>query len=280
LPQNSDHSSQGDAVTMPAGASEMWMPLKDIDPVADVVTYYVPITVADGVVTQGNTYGAPIQSAIADKVTLVVSITGSKSDQRWGGHWDMEGTEYCVYTPVITIESNDFNPQVRRPYLYRAWITSGDIWDFTRVDNVITATNRFTLPHLLGEYVVPADQTNANVAIIGEDWNEKTGWNVKLDNAFAAPSINADLRVVVRAYYEKVATGLRDGVAKYRIAEQESDGTFDLPTSVFELVGDREVIGVTYVNSLGQISDQPFEGVNIVVTRYSDGSTSTTKVLR
>ena len=53
-----------------------------------------------------------------------------------------------------------------------------------------------------------------------------------------------------------------------------------MPTAVVELVGDREIVGVTYVNSLGQISDQPFEGVNIIVTRYSDGSTSTTKVLK
>lgn len=282
LPQNGDHSSQGDAVTIPDGAAEMWMPLKDNASVADVVTYYVPITVADGVVTQGNTYGAPMQSAVADKVTLQVTITGSKSDQRWGGHWDMEGTDYCVYTPVITIESNDFNPQVRRPFMYRAWLTSGDAWDFERVDNVITATTKFTLPHPLGEYVVPADQTDAHIVIIGEDWSPKTDWNVKLDNAFAAPSINADLRIVVRAYYEKVPAGtsLRDVEAKYRIAEHESEGTFDLPTAVIELVGDREIVGVTYVNSLGQISDQPFEGVNIIVTRYSDGSTSTTKVLK
>ena len=282
LPQNGDHSSQGDAVTIPDGAAEMWMPLKDNASVADVVTYYVPITVADGVVTQGNTYGAPMQSAVADKVTLQVTITGSKSDQRWGGHWDMEGTDYCVYTPVITIESNDFNPQVRRPFMYRAWLTSGDAWDFERVDNVITATTKFTLPHPLGEYVVPADQTDAHIVIIGEDWSPKTGWNVKLDNAFAAPSINADLRIVVRAYYERVpaGTGLRDGEARYRIAEHESEGTFDLPTAVIELVGDREIVGVTYVNSLGQISDQPFEGVNIIVTHYSDGSTSTTKVLK
>jgi hypothetical protein len=27
-------------------------------------------------------------------------------------------------------------------------------------------------------------------------------------------------------------------------------------------------------------SDKPFDGINIVVTRYSDGTTSTTKVVR
>ena len=42
----------------------------------------------------------------------------------------------------------------------------------------------------------------------------------------------------------------------------------------------REVVGVEYYNVAGQRSDRPVEGVNIVVTRYSDGSTSTAKVLK
>lgn len=41
-----------------------------------------------------------------------------------------------------------------------------------------------------------------------------------------------------------------------------------------------EVVSVTYVNSLGMTSDKPFEGVNIVITRYSDGTTSTSKVMQ
>lgn len=41
--------------------------------------------------------------------------------------------------------------------------------------------------------------------------------------------------------------------------------------------GYREVVGVEYVNSLGMTSKTPFQGVNIVVTRYSDGSTTSVK---
>ena len=37
---------------------------------------------------------------------------------------------------------------------------------------------------------------------------------------------------------------------------------------------------VTYVNTHGMTSDQPFDGVNIVVTRYTDGTMSTTKLVR
>ena len=37
--------------------------------------------------------------------------------------------------------------------------------------------------------------------------------------------------------------------------------------------------GIDYVNVAGQVSDKPFEGVNIVITRYSDGSSTATKRL-
>ena len=45
-------------------------------------------------------------------------------------------------------------------------------------------------------------------------------------------------------------------------------------------VGNGEVKSVKYVNVAGIVSDRPFEGVNIVVTEYTDGSHTTTKMLR
>ena len=60
---------------------------------------------------------------------------------------------------------------------------------------------------------------------------------------------------------------------------------FDLPnspspTSVQNFVALRQVVDVRYYNVMGMQSDRPFEGINIVVTRYSDGSTSTVKIVR
>ena len=52
-------------------------------------------------------------------------------------------------------------------------------------------------------------------------------------------------------------------------------------TSVEELnVLMKAVESVRYYNMMGMESKKPFEGINIVVTRYTDGSTSTTKILR
>ena len=51
------------------------------------------------------------------------------------------------------------------------------------------------------------------------------------------------------------------------------------PTAVKELTGNRVVKSTSYYNVMGMESSKPFEGINIVVTRYSDGSSTTTKVL-
>ena len=51
-------------------------------------------------------------------------------------------------------------------------------------------------------------------------------------------------------------------------------------TAVIEKNAPKTVVSVSYYNLMGVESKKPFEGINIVVTRYSDGSTSATKVLR
>ena len=51
-------------------------------------------------------------------------------------------------------------------------------------------------------------------------------------------------------------------------------------TSVRAIEADKEVAGVKYYNVAGVESDRPFQGVNIVVTRYNDGSMTTTKLVK
>ena len=63
----------------------------------------------------------------------------------------------------------------------------------------------------------------------------------------------------------------------YSLDLPNGDGAW---TSVKNVYGERTIVGVSYYNLMGVESKTPFEGVNIVVTRYSDGSSSTVKVLR
>ena len=51
-------------------------------------------------------------------------------------------------------------------------------------------------------------------------------------------------------------------------------------TGIAQPEADKQSIGCTYYNLTGVASSEPFDGVNIVVTRYSDGTTTATKVIR
>ncbi len=51
-------------------------------------------------------------------------------------------------------------------------------------------------------------------------------------------------------------------------------------TSAEDVNADKAVAGMRYVNLQGMTSDVPFDGVNIVVTTYTDGTTSTAKVMK
>lgn len=54
----------------------------------------------------------------------------------------------------------------------------------------------------------------------------------------------------------------------------------DIFTEIIDNVADSHVVSVKYVNTTGQVSTMPFKGFNIVVTTFSDGSTTTTKIIR
>ena len=74
--------------------------------------------------------------------------------------------------------------------------------------------------------------------------------------------------------------GNRDGGADYAIYEKSTSSS-NIVTGVNELWNTgKVVISQTYVNAQGMQSDKPFDGLNIVVTRFSDGTTTTTKVVR
>lgn len=130
------------------------------------------------------------------------------------------------------------------------------------------------------------DETNAifaavdALAISGYDQNGNPIYNNITED---------DLNVFVRFYYvikgsadeHEVHSGRAAGDSSRPGNGSESPGKSPSPwTAVSEVSYDGEVVSRTYVNSLGMQSDEPFDGVNIVITRYSDGKVSTTKVIR
>lgn len=76
-------------------------------------------------------------------------------------------------------------------------------------------------------------------------------------------------------YGPKNVTTPATGITLYPVdLDPESS---EIPTAINTIRANGEVVGVEYVNSLGMTSKTPFQGVNIVVTRYSNGATTTVK---
>lgn len=119
----------------------------------------------------------------------------------------------------------------------------------------------------------------SNLGGNGIDQVKLYGFNaiVRKNPAYNSGSSNgAPRRVDVAPYYDGTETNPAYIVYPLN-AGAKSTGTV---TSVAELASSRVVESVRYYNIMGMESEQPFEGINIVVTRYSDGSSSTAKVLR
>ncbi len=131
----------------------------------------------------------------------------------------------------------------------------------------------------------------------GEGEKEVTGkiaylYNTKQDEQGATvvnPDEQLDTQTKVRDFY-KSQTISSDGTSVIEEGDNLfpfevswkatiSDDPIQVVTGVESVRSNSEVMGVTYYNVTGLSSERPFEGVNIVVTRYSDGTTSTAKRL-
>lgn len=148
------------------------------------------------------------------------------------------------------------------------------------------------------EFVVPsfgnAGEFSGALKIGGWDYNIKTGEEViaALDNNASDPNVDPNLEYEFRAIIHRenynyghnpnASVGTREQQSSNNITVWPIDlqATSNVITTVNDVNVSKAVSSVKYYNIMGVESNKPFCGVNIVVTRYSDGTISTTKVLR
>ena len=65
-----------------------------------------------------------------------------------------------------------------------------------------------------------------------------------------------------------------------QLTENSMPVASEMPTGVKTVEGAKEVKSVKYVNTVGQMSDRAFDGVNVMITTYTDGTTNTVKVVK
>ncbi len=106
---------------------------------------------------------------------------------------------------------------------------------------------------------------------------------VKMENGLAKKLVIG--KGALRAPRRAGETAMTGSDYDYYIAEGEcefhQDGGSGVVTGIDGVKADlsREVESVNYVNTIGQVANRPWQGVNVVVTRYTDGTTKTTKAV-
>lgn len=300
---------QGDAVSM-AGITSQWMTLQDIVPIENNPAFYVPETEAYNLGrTHANTYGAHRVMATSMLGNTTATVTVHESGDNLGSTWEVtEGDEtvtYCAYIPIFNIEGSlpiTVDGVSYEPYLYRAWLLCDKAHDFSRDTDPShpALIDGPALPsvYLLGDWnesqALAKGVEFGLEAVIGEEFvgdSESPLYNVKPVTAFGAPmDYNDHIRYIVRFYYKRIpqSSMLMSGSHKapveqgeYFIVEYEpTNEEIEVITGLAAISVDKDVVDVTYVNPLGMMSRQPFEGINIIMTRYSDGTVTTTKVIR
>ena len=254
-----------------------------------------------------NTYGGPLQGTATSSMQITVKGTREMSEFNWNDK--STNKVYCYYTIPLEI-ANMKVPDGYNVYKLRAWRKVD-----TNLLQELEEDRQYRLgvngDYMFDEVTYPSYDKNANYEIgspIVEDYQTtttpaETGYELKAtfgaqkvsDGTEAGTITQLPMEFVVRAYYTKEANlaqpnGMRaprrvDGAnndGKYYIMEQTIPFTLvmdeNLVTSVHGVYADKQVEDVIYYNMMGQSSSTPFSGVNVMVTRYTDGSYSTVKV--
>ena len=302
---------EDDAYVYPAGTVE-YFNSNDVTTGVYAENYisYAPSITADGIARRyyeddhlSNSYGGPIWVSSVGKVELSGQVEQS-SNSIWStwtyndGENDVNCTLYRAllnldgYLPKISVPKLS-NPDYE-PFMFRVWVKCDDMRKF-KIDQ---ATGRYVDDGPVGSDIqllqaeeiywdinqAPVDnKCSLTYGSVGDNGNGPSAYNNNL--VFGAP-VNSKPTYIVRFYYKtKKASapnrlrGDNDEVPMYYVVESEFTPD-QIPTGVIEILNQGEVVSKTYYNAQGMESDKPFKGVNIVVTRFSDGTTSVSKVVR
>ena len=276
---------------------------------------YVPIVWTKGIDRRyyvedslHNSYGAPIWEVHPGDVTINNSVVQRQA--RWNAatnSWDwnasvnytVDDVPYSLY--FVDVTATGILPQNTaieyEPYMFRIWLVDSteSMRDYTWAYNdddepihivdggAISGAWKLLDTKMCNNYVTQDGTTVYEPDLVYEK-SITTDYANNLQ--FVAPIENYHPIIMVRFYFKvkgssAVVSGLR-GEGEDNVGHVALRGTNpqDPSTGIAELVITGEVVSQTYYNVQGMQSDKPFDGLNIVVTRYSNGTVTTTKVVR
>ncbi len=284
----------------------------------DAVAYiYAPIVEVMSGRGDYNSYGGPLQSAAVGKLD-VERDTRPKLMSTY--NWTNNGKKYAYYNINMQVNTKDVpagyeiykvrawrtvSPAILgEEYADQSQAIADRMGDengkfmFEEINFDSDAMYAFNHGYVLGSDDASAQVTGANGTsntiefTIGTFGAQKLRTNELEGDNSVIDELNATF--VVRLYYTRAANlAAASGAPMLKDVATDADGKYyiveqvipfqqkggDVPTAVQNLDA-RQPVSVKYYNAAGVESDKPFQGVNIVVTRYSDGSTTTTKILK
>ena len=265
--------------------------------------------------TDYNTYGGPQQVAAVGVLDVKVQqpdVNSQSVGYMSTYNWTNDGKTYAYYKVPLTISKKDV-PAGYGIYKIRAWReidaqylneehadvsdeiarrmdSSYPFEDITFDPNVQNPAAAMDAIDELGV----TEKTLEGVTTVAKTYTTGTFGAQKVGDG-AGEIAELPMKFYVRIYFTRNANlpvaqtsnapRLKDATAadgKYYIVEKEIPFTItknNIITAIDQLNA-RQVAGVKYYNVAGVESDRPFHGVNIVVTRYTDGSMTTTKVVK
>ena len=234
---------------------------------------YVPVisTLFNGDINKPNTYGCDIQAMSYPQVNIVVDNLVKTNPM---------GT---VANPVMgysaAIKINPSMPKdIKNVYYYRLWRIMDD---YTNFDDET----------LLNEASSVTDETWQNYYEEIKTFYPGNGEVFVIDTYLDKALNNNDKKVtyLVRLYATNVEPNSDALMAPannqgkdYFIAEKKVTVTYNesIQTAINDVLESANVISVTYYNLQGMASDKPFNGLNVVVTRYDNGKATVQKVVK
>lgn len=225
-----------------------------------------------------NTYGAPLQAAAGGEMDIV-----EVEKEASGYTWPADNPTYRYYNVFLKINSDKLIvPEGYEIYKVRIWRQIDE--DYLGEQKDKGYEGRLDLNDN-GEYLFEDIEKCQAGASLGSTVLGTSGNGPVYAGTFGAKILEngqtIPMKFTVRVYFTKPSSA-KAGEQPYYIAETviEDELTSDVPTSIFGVEASRNVTGVKYYNMAGIESDVPFNGVNIMVTTYDDGSRSTTKILK
>lgn len=246
----------------------MWLPMYP----ASENEYYLPVTWANGIGDDGvvrsenNTYGSAMQQVQKNGSVTFSSSKCYKSEYTWV----KDGVRYAIYNPEVKLASQLPAATGYQLYNYRLWVDydeNAPAWDF---DDDLQLIGLMDRPLYSG--------TNTEIGGEGEGaQSKKDSW------AFVAPADLNKVKLVARFYYKKNSAGKArptDSDRLYYVVENQVEIPMNQIITGIDNVTSKAVANVKYYNMMGIESDVPFQGVNIEVTTYEDGSRASRKIMK